>query len=885
MRCCIIFIFSVFSNNIYAQISIEDSLSNEIDTVFFLTDENKIFADSSEISQDTAKITNKISPNAIKSVVTYQCADSICFNLEVKKAFLFKDGKTNYEDMELQADYIEIDFQLNELYASGIAIETGEIEGSPVFNQEGNLYRAQEMKYNFSTKKVIISQVITTEGEGFIHGKYVKKVNDTTLYIAYGQYTTCDLDHPHFQIKYNKGKVVQGSKSKIVTGPAYLSFGDVPSPLAIPFSFFPLEKGRSSGFIMPTFGESATRGFYFEKGGYYFGISDNLDLSLIGDITTRGNWAAEINSNYVFRYKCSGLAKIRFEQGFTGIRFTPSYSRRNDFKIYWNHKQDPKFHPVHSFRAQIDIVSQTYTQNSLTSITDYLSNTYLSNVSFSTNAKGFFFFDATLSYSQNTRTAAVSLSLPEMNLSVSQFYPFRKKNKAGTLKWYDQISIRWSSNIINRVDGYDSTFFTSKTWKELQSGMRHSIPVNIPVKIGKYFNWNTGINLNEKWYLQANEKEFDVYLDTVDQTLKGIVNNKFKRNFYALHDLSASTALKTKIYFMYAFKKGKLVAIRHVMDPELSFTYRPNLSKNTYGTYFNTIRDEEVAYSYFENSIYGGLSNYTEAMARFTLSNNVEIKVRSKKDTITGTRKIAIFDNLTLSTGYNFAADSMNWQNMTMYGRTNLMRFLDVTFSLNFDPYVLAGNRRIKLSEWRVNKRFWRFTGHNLTLGLNWRLNNDFFKGKEQPPVTEPETEISELNTSQSRLGIPTRKPDFSNPWNIVINYSFIYGTNDNMFYYLGLDKNKYTSDIKQTIGLSGDVNITKKWKIGFSTNYDFMNKKFALTTIDIYRDLHCWEMRFNWIPFGDRKGWSFTINVKASVLQDLKYNMKRDFRDMQDIY
>lgn len=875
-RFFIILLFSIFHLTIFSQ---EDISIRNIDIRDTILEESKKGVIDTISASDSSKNIfsgKKISKDAITEIITYQCVDSIRFQLNKQKAYLYTDGKTFYNDMQLDANYIEIDFQNNELYACGVANSEGKISGNPVFQQGETQYNAYEIKYNFTTQKGKITKVITTEGEGYVHGKYIKKISENAAFISKGEYTTCNLPHPHFQIKFNKAKFIQNEK--IITGAAYLSFGDIPTFLAIPFGYFPMEKKRASGILMPTFGQSTARGFYFENFGYYFGISDNFDLALQGDITTRGNWAAKVKSNYVFRYKCSGQVNLSFSQAFTGERHTESFSKINGYKLYWSHKQDAKSNPNIRFSALINVVSASYNLYNNSSASDYLSNQYSSSVNFSSNIKQFFFFDVALSYSQNTQNKLISFSLPTMNMSINQIYPFRKKNKAGKMKWYDNISIKWSAQVANQLTCVDSLFLTPDPWKEFQTGMQHTIPLTIPVKLGKYINWNTNVNFTEKWYLQNITKDF-----SIDTNGNGIITDQFNRNFFAIHDLSLSSSLTSKIYIMWMYKKGALKAIRHVITPNLSFTYRPNLSGNTYGTYFNTITGQEVEYSYFASSIYGGAtSSRQQAIAKLSFGNNVEMKIKSKKDTITGTKKIAIFDNLSLNTGYDFAADSMNWQALSISGRTALLNFLDITFNLGFDPYIINEQGiRVNQTEWQINKRFWRFSSTNFQVGVNWRLNRDFFKGKQKEG--EKITAIQQHNQTsltENTFGNPVTTTDYNNNWNLTINYTFSYSLADNYYYYTGLAIKKYDGNIIQTLNVSGDLSLSKKWKIGFTTGYDFTSNSFSYTSIDFYRDLHCWEMKFNWIPFGTRKGWNFTINVKASVLQDLKYNMKRDFRD-----
>lgn len=892
--CCIILIVNIIDNCVYGQvvdsIDIRNQLVISYDTLIdfsSISAKDTISIDSLSIS-DSSHSENipqkkRISENGLEHIVTYNAKDSIHFSIKNKVAYLFNEAVVVYEDMSLYANYIEIDFAHNELYASGVLDENGNITGSPVLKQGDGTYRAQEIKYNFETKKGKITHVITEEGEGFIHGQQIKKLEDNTTYIKQGKYTTCELDHPHFEIAFTKAKVLPNDK--IIMGPAYVKFADVPTPLAVPFGYFPLEKGRHSGLIMPTFGETQALGFYLQNIGYYFGISDNFDLLLAGDIYTRGSWAVKAESNYVFRYKCSGKIRAEYGQKYIGEKLIDStYYHTNDFKIYWDHKQDSKSHPYTRFSAHIDIVSSNYNKYNLSSMNDYLSNQYSSSINFSTSAKGIFYIDAAISYSQNTNTKLVDLKLPSLNMSVTQFYPFRKKNKAGALKWYDNISMKWSSSLTSQVNAQDSMFFKPKTWEEMSVGIKHNIPITIPIKIAKLINWNTNINFNEIWYLQRNEQIFRT--DTVNNYAVGATENVFQRGFYALHDLSLSTGLTTKIYFMYQFKKGGLNAIRHVITPTLNITYRPNINKNTQGTYFNTITGQEVSYSYFSNSMYGTPSGKTQALAQLNFNNNIEIKVRSRRDTITGMKKIAIFDNLNISMGYDFAADSLRWQPLRISGRSTIWRQLNITFSLAFDPYIINSKGvRVNQTELKVNKRLLRFSNSNINIGLNLVINRDLFKGKQkEDKSTTEQAKNSESVLDQNLQGIPNTRPDFDNPWSLTINYTFAYTTSDNYGYYIVYsrpDNSKpYTHKFVQTLNLVGEFSITKKWKVGFTTGYDFVQKEMSYTSIDIYRDLHCWEMRFNWIPFGYRKGWSFTINIKASVLHDVKYKMEKDFRD-----
>jgi len=560
-----------------------------------------------------------------------------------------------------------------------------------------------------------------------------------------------------------------------------------------------------------------------------------------------------------------------------GERETPSRQHFEDFRVHWTHNQDPKAHPTTRFSAHVNFVTNNFNKYNPTSTAEYLSNEFASSINLSTNAKGIFYFDAAVAYKQNTYNKTADISLPNLNMSVRQFYPFRKKLKAGKLKWYDNISMKWDSQMANQINTVDSLLLKSKTWENIQSNIQHTIPLNVPIKLGKALNWNSSATLVERWYLQRDLKAFDTEYDTVSKKDVSKVTDVFQRGFYTLHDLSLSTSLTTKIFFTWSFKQGGLKAVRHVMSPDLSFTYRPQLNGNMYGYYFNTITGKEVQYSY-----YRGDGAKMQALARFVVNNNIEIKVKSKKDTITGTKKISIFDNLSISCGYDFGADSLRWQPLTISGRTKLFSFLDVTFRLSFDPYIInKEGRRVNQTEAKVNNRGMRFSGSGLNIGLNWRIDQDFFKSKKKDENSAKKTQKQvEPIFPENTLGVPNKRLDFKNPWNVTINYTFAYTTSENYAYYINRIPKQYNNNIIQTINVSAEVNITRKWKVDVTTGYDIKNKDFSYTQIGIYRDLHCWEMRFNWIPLGFRKGWNFQINVKASALQDLKFQMRKDFRD-----
>ena len=815
-------------------------------------------SDSADTAASFSHNPKVISRNAITDIVQYSARDSVVNDLQNRFTYLFGDAVVKYEDMELRAEYIEIDFKNNELYASGVADSNGRLYGTPVFIQSDATYTAREIKYNFTTKKGKISHVITTQDDGFIHGEQVKKMGDNVAFIKRGKYTTCELGDPHFEIAFSKAKVIQ--HDKILIGPAYLSFTGVPTPLALPFGFFPLDAQHKSGLVMPSFGQSNSQGFYLRDLGFYFAINDNIDLLLSGDIYTRGSWALKARSNYVFRYMCTGQVELAFSRTLTGDRIdTANFKKSNSYKIYWDHKQDNKSHPTTRFNAHIDMQSANYAKYNMTSANDYLSNQFTSTISFSTSAADFFYFDASLSYSQNTGTHTVNFKLPNVNMSVAQFYPFRKKGKIGKLKWYDNISMKWNSQLVGQVNTTDSMFLQPITWQQFETGMLHTIQINSPIKIAKTINWNNTIAFSEKWYLQHYTREM-VWDTNVSKTPQLVQH--FNRQFGAVHDLNISSNLTTKVYVMYIFKKGGLNAIRHIITPTLNFTFQPKLNGHNTGQFVNPMTGETVEYDYYDNAIFGAGPSRMAARAQISFGNNLEIKVRSRKDTITGLKKIPLIDNFNISMYYDFAADSLNWSLLTMSGRSTLFKQLYLTYSFIFDPYSInKEGRRVNVTEWEANRRILRFSSGTYSVSLNYRMDQNTFKSKD------PERQKNRL------------------PWSLTINYTFTYGINDNLEYYRYLYNNvelkPYTNNIVHTINLAGDIYITRKWKFAFHTGYDFVHKELSYTSLEFYRDMHCWEMGFNWIPVGYRKGWSFSINVKSSTLRDvLKYKKEKDFRD-----
>lgn len=808
---------------------------------------------------------------ALEDKVEYSSRDSIRFILEDQMVYLYKNCDLKYQKITLLADYVKINFDTKILYASGLPDSTGKVRGNPEFSDDGEEFRSKEMQYNFDTKKGLISEVITEEGDGFLHGAIIKKMPNDEINIKHGKYTTCNHEDPHFEFRFVKSKVIPDNK--IVTGPAYLVIEDVPTPLVIPFGLFPNKKGQRNGILLPTYGESANRGFFFENFGYYLGISDYVDLELRGDIYTRGSWALKARSNYTKRYKFRGSVGLRYAVNITGDPGSVDYSKNRDYAINWNHQQSAKARPNSKFSANVNIVSSKFNQFNPTSASDYLSNTFQSSVAYQTSFAGKYFLTASLNHRQNVITRDFDLTLPELSFSVNRFYPFRSKERAGKIKWYENISVQYKLNAKNQLNTYDSLLFTEQMWEQLRTGIRHSIPVSSSIKVLKHFNLTNTINFEERWYMKKISRAWrdDTLIQNGD-TAVGYLDQDTSQGFFTVRDFSFSSNLSTRLYGMLSFRKGPVAAIRHVLSPTVVFSFRPDFSDPDWGYYDSYIdgSGNEQTYSYYDGFLYGTAPRGRSGRINFSLGNNLEMKVRSKKDTLTGMKKVVLIENFTISTSYDLAKDSLRWSPLQLSGRTRLFRNLDVSYSSRWDPYAVNNQgRRVDQYEIDVNDRLFRFDNSSWRFSLNWRLNQDALQAK-RASEEGTEEELRMINEN------PDEFVDFSIPWNLTLSYNLSYITNAEAV------TEERESEIIQTLSFNGDVNVTPKWKIGFRSGYDFENRDFSYTSVDIYRDLHCWEMRFNWIPMGPRKSWNFTINVKSAMLQDLKLNRKKDFRDFQ---
>ena len=861
-----------------------DSVTGKTDTVYVFRESEIGNADTT--SQIGSPVAQKKTVG-LETSVKYKSADNIRYDIRNRKVFLTKDAEIVYGEISIKADYIEIDFTKNLVYARGIPDSTGKLIGTPVFSESGQTFEAEEMTYNFDTKKGLIRAVRTQDGEGYLYGNKIKKMPDDRINISRGFYTTCNLPDPHYEFRFTKAQVIPNNK--IVSGPAYMVIENVPVPLVVPFGLFPNQSGQRSGIVIPSIGESANRGFFLEGGGYYWGISDYMDLTLTGDIYTNGSWAMRPTFRYANRYHYAGNFDFSYGVNIQGDRDSPDAVYNKDFRILWNHGQDAKARPNSRFSANVNIYSSSFNNYNLTSSENYLSNTFQSSIAYQTNFNNNVFLTVNASHQQNTITRAVNMTLPSVNVNTKQFYPFRSKVMKGKPAWYENISLKYTLNADNQIQTYDTLLFKPGWQDDFKYGMRHTIPISSSIKLLRYFTMTNALNYSERWYPYAKDYKWNPGMAIQDgDTVIGFIEIDTTYGFHAAREFSYNSSVSTRFYGMYQFKKGPVKAIRHVVTPTASFNLRPDFGSEFWGYYQEVQKAPDGTlgrYSIFNGMLYGGPPDGRSGTISFGFNNNLEAKVRSRSDTVTGTKKIALIDNLSFNMSYDIARDSMQWSPLTIRGNTILFKKLNVSYSSSWSPYAADSNGLlINKFQYEVDKKLFRMSSAVWNFGLNFRFgSSDFKKVKVDPqPPGLPPTEGAELlqNYSEREIRDILDNPDeyinWNNAWNVSVNYNLSFSNNP---IYINYDREDKRTSI-QTLGLTGDVSITPKWKVNFRTGFDFDTKKFSYSQIDFYRDLHCWEMRFSWIPSGQRKSWTFGINVKAAILRDLKYDRKKDFRD-----
>lgn len=796
--------------------------------------------------------TLKVSKNAIDEQVKYQAVDSIIFVVDSQLVFLYGKAEVYYGDINLKAGEIYIDQQKNLVEAKGVLDSSGKKVDNPDFSDGSQNFKSKHIVYNTKTKKGKIKEVTTVDGESYLRGESVKKDSTDVTYMQHGSYTTCNLEHPHYYFALSKLKVIPDDK--IVTGPANLVVADVPTPLALPFGFFPNRKGQANGILLPTYGQADNYGFFLKDGGYYLGINEHFDVMIRGDIYTRGSWALRTESQYAQKYKYNGNVNLSYAVFKLGEEGFPNFQKRKDFFVRWNHAQDPKANPSSRFSADVNFGTSSYNQLNATNTNDILANTFQSSVQYT---KSFAKSNLTLSarQSQNTATRKFDISAPELTYAVNRFYPFKRKNQVGANKWYEDIGLSYTNSTRAQLSTIDSMLYKGDVnfEKEISKGTNHVLPITTSIKLFKYFTFSPSATYTESWYLQSIRKNFDAETTS-------IITDTVK-SFARARDLSLNTSLRTIVYGMYQFKGGPVKALRHVITPSVGFTYNPGISG--YQTVKNEITGVSTNYSVFEGAMFGAPSQVKSGFLNMGLVNNLEMKVRSAKDTISGFKKIKIFENLSIDSRYDVLADSFQLAPMSMNLRTTPFEYMTINMNAVADPYSLdpVSGRRLDEFIAENSNDLARITSMNVAISLN-------LKSKQAKPQTESKNaskeELDEINRNRYQY------VDFNIPWTLTMSYNFIYA------------KPAYVGDIKQTLSFSGDFNITDNWKVGMNSGFDLKQKTFTYTSMNIYRNLHCWEIRLNMVPFGFRKSYSIDINVKSSILQDLKLSRKRDWYDLQ---
>jgi hypothetical protein len=792
----------------------------------------------------------------LKEKVIYSAVDSMSIDKINQKAYLYNHAEVIYDGLNLKAGYIEIDFGKDLVYATTIKDSAGNDSQKPVFEQGEDHFTAEKITYNFDTKKGKINDVITQQGDGYIHGRDIKKDTNNVYFVAHGKYTTCDLEHPHYYIGAKKIKVIPNEK--IITGPAQLYIADIPTPLVLPFGYFPNKKGRASGLILPTYGEEVNRGFYLRDGGFYFGNNEYVDLALLGDVYANGSLGAKLNSNYKKRYGYSGGINLSYARFIQGDRELPNSIQHNDFFIRWRHTQDPKLRPNSRFSADVNAGSSSYNHynGSINTGGSYLTNTFQSNIAYSRTFTGTpFNFSANARHTQNTITKKIDITLPELALTMNRIYPFKNNKRIGN-KWYDKIGLSASANARNQINAYDSTLFSNSTLQKMQNGIHFNVPISASFNVLKYFTLTPTINTGSSIYYQTIDKHYDPNSKAVlTDTVNGIKT---------ANDFNVSTGLSTRLYGDYFFKFKRLKQIRHVATPTLSASYRPDFSEKGYGYYKNVQTDSTGKinqYSIFQNGIYGSPGAGKSSLISFSLNNSLEAKIRHQSDSGKVDKKAMLIESFNIGFNYNFAAKDYKMSTINLNGRTKLFKVLDVNAIATIDPYQIdsIGNR-IEKYEW-TNRKIGRLTSGSLSLGTSLHSKQD----KANKPKTSSKGTQDELDYINAH---PDAYVDFNIPWNLNIYYTFNY------------NKPGIKETTTQSVNFNGDLSLTKKWKIGVNSGYDFVNKKLTLTSINVYRDLHCWEMHLNWVPFGYRQSFSIDINVKSAILKDLKLHKAKSFQD-----
>lgn len=815
---------------------------------------------STVIAQDTLsflqrKDSTKAYKSPIEDIITYPAQDSTIYDIRSQRVEMYKGARVDYQNISLEADYILYDFRTMEVLAHGVEDSSGTVIGKPVFTEGSNSFRCDTIRYDFKTGKGLISGVITNDGESYVHSELSKKQANGEVHNKGGKYTTCNLDKPHYHFRFNKMIVIPNDK--IVTGPIYMKVGSVPTPLGLPFGYFPNTTKQKAGILIPGYGNSGNLGYFLINGGYYLPISDYMDTKITGDIYSRGSWGLRNITRYTKRYAYSGNIDLNYNNRLFGDPDLLGFSKESSFFIRWNHSQDGKARPGTTFSANINAgTSNSFTNNYNSSLNDFISNTFASGVNYS---KRWRTSQLTMSarHSQNTSSRNVNFTLPQVSYNLNRFFlplSFLRGSSAGPKKAYETIGVTYNSTFENRLNTreQDLRFDNVRPLsRDIVNGVNHNISANTSVKLG-YFALNPNFRLTERWHFAKTERSFSDG-EIVTDTLRG---------FYATRDYSMSANLTTKIYGMYGFRNSRIKAIRHVMTPSIGLSYSPEFDFNEE----ITLDEETEVYNPFSVSAYSQNNTRERGAMNFSLQNNLEMKVRTRSDSAkVKDKKVALIENLTVNTGYNFIADSLKLDDIRVSARTTLFKKTQVQYSGVFDPYQV-NNLGQRVDDYRITGKGPILRGKSHNVALSTQLSGG--TGKSRPAQPTPDTFASDQEIEEVRNN-PQNFVDFTIPWNLRLSYTVNVSKVFNTLPDGGLLDTTIVS--QHGVLFNGDLRLFKKWMLGFSSGYDLKNEEWGSTVLTLNWDLHCWAFTATVIPFGDRKSYNLSLGVNASILQDLK--------------
>ena len=840
----------------------------------------------------------------LTGAVTFSAKDSLLL-IGQNNAFLYGDGNVEYETFKLNSAVIEMDLDSANVAATGMRDSLGRLSGTPIFSDKGDTYESESMRYNFKSERGYITNVITEQGEGYLQSGITKKNADGSFFLQDGKYTTCDdHDHPHFYFHITRGKM--RPQKDVVTGPAYMVLADVPLPLALPFGYFPFSKNYSSGIIFPSFGEDYNRGFYLRDGGYYFAINDYVDLALRGELYTKGSWGLSGHSTYAKRYKFRGTFDISYITTIMGDKGMPDYSKQNNFQVIWSHSMDSKANPNLNFSASVNFTTSGYTRNDLNSYynSSFTENTKSSTVNLTYRFPGSkWSLSTTANISQRTQDSTLSVSFPNVTVTMAQTAPFKRKKAVGGEKWYEKIRMSYTGQFQNSLTAQQDVFFKKSLIKDWRNGLKHYVPVSATFSLFKYINVSPSITLNDRMYTSRIRRQWDpnANAEVQDTTY----------SFYNIFDFNASLSFDTKVYGFFKpmkFLGDKVQMIRHVLTPTVSISGAPDFSDPMWGAYGSYTYTDAAGvaqtrkYAYFQHGIFGGPSAGKSGILSVNLANNLEMKVKSDKDS-TGVKKISLIENLTVGQSYNFAADSLNWSNLN----TSIMLRLTKNFNLNlnasWDPYIYRLSAsgtpvRVNIPRWKAGKGWVRLASTGTS--FSYTFNNSTFKrnnnGDSSSSSSDPDDEYATTEEEAFTGGGTDDPEDFRQrvamrranarkeqaesdadgyekwecPWSLTFNYSVNYG-----YGAFDYDRLEYKAKWTQNLSFSGNIRPTKNWNFSLSASYNFDTHRIAYMNCTITRDLHCFSMSASFVPVGPYKSYNFHISANSSMLKDLKYDKR----------